>query len=61
MDEAQIQDIFDNCVYDSCHLEDYETIICEHAASLNQVCNAMFSITVEWRDDDLCGKHHDLR
>merc|ERR1711976_198495 len=54
MDEFQAKDLFDNCVYDSCHLQDFETVICEHASAMNQICNAMFSITVEWRDDDLC-------
>merc|ERR1711976_45771 len=54
MDEFQAKDLFDNCVYDSCHLQDYETVVCEHAASMNLICNAMYSITVEWRGKDLC-------
>merc|ERR1711976_622213 len=55
MDEFQAKDLFDNCVYDSCHLQDYETVVCEHAASMNMICNAMYGVTVVWRGKDLCG------
>ena len=54
MDNAQKQDLFDNCVYDSCHLNDFETVICTHGASMAMVCQNQLEVTVTWRSPSLC-------
>ena len=54
MNDAQRQDMFDNCVYDSCHLEDFETVVCGHAASMAMVCQNQFDYTVTWRTESFC-------
>ncbi|ELT96344.1 hypothetical protein CAPTEDRAFT_168416 [Capitella teleta] len=54
MDEVQLEDMYMNCVYDACLLDDYVNPICEHGASMAMVCQAQFEITVTWRSEDLC-------
>lgn len=54
MEQALIDDIFFNCVYDACSLKDYENPICQHGASMSQVCQGGFSVTVTWRGSTGC-------
>ncbi|ELU10327.1 hypothetical protein CAPTEDRAFT_158152 [Capitella teleta] len=54
MEDSQKKDLFDNCVYDSCHLNDFENVICDHSASMAKICQGAYEVTVTWRSDDLC-------
>jgi fibrillin 1 len=54
MPADQANDIFNNCVYDSCHLNEYNSTVCENAASLNKICKAQYGLSITWRSEDLC-------
>jgi hypothetical protein len=54
LDPVQVEDMFTNCVFDACYLNDYENPICEHAASMAMVCQGALDITVTWRSADRC-------
>ena len=61
MEDGQKKDLFDNCVYDSCHLNDFETVMCEHAASMAKICSGgAYEVIVTWRSNDLCREFYIL-
>ncbi|ELT90278.1 hypothetical protein CAPTEDRAFT_158768 [Capitella teleta] len=54
MTDTQKADIFDNCVFDACSVDNYVDIVCRHAASLAKICVDQYNIKVSWRSGDFC-------
>jgi hypothetical protein len=54
MSELQRDEIFDNCVYDACNLNNYEDIVCRHAASVAKVCTDQYDLKITWRSTSFC-------
>ena len=57
MSEAQRKEVFDNCVYDSCNLNNYEDIVCRHAKSLARICTDQYNLKISWRSANFCRKY----
>ena len=45
---------YDNCVFHSCTLEEYNTTVCEHAASTATFCQDAYGVNVAWMTTDFC-------
>ena len=54
MTQAQKDEIFDNCVYDACNLNNFEDIVCRHSSSVAKICIAQYNLQVTWRSTDFC-------
>ncbi|ELU10221.1 hypothetical protein CAPTEDRAFT_141748, partial [Capitella teleta] len=54
MEEDEKKILLDSCVYDSCHLNDFETVICTQMAAMARTCQSTYEVTVAWRSAVFC-------
>ncbi|ELT93373.1 hypothetical protein CAPTEDRAFT_227572 [Capitella teleta] len=46
--------IYDICIFDSCHVEDFQSSPCEQGAFMAEFCQRNYNITVRWREKTGC-------